>query len=61
VSQRTQIIRHVAELSQHRRIAEITSGWIASLLSTETLPYRFCVFVDRLIGKADEDRNSDNQ
>jgi hypothetical protein len=28
-SQRTQIVRHVAELSQHSRIAEITRGRIA--------------------------------
>jgi hypothetical protein len=27
-SQRAQIIRHIAELSQHGRIAEITRGWI---------------------------------
>ena len=27
-SQRTQIIRHIAEFSQHRRIAEIAGRWI---------------------------------
>jgi hypothetical protein len=29
-SQRAQIVRHVAELSQHSRIAEIASSWITS-------------------------------
>jgi hypothetical protein len=36
-------------------------GRVAAILSTEALPYRLCVFVDRLIGKTDEDRNGDYQ
>jgi hypothetical protein len=32
-----------------------------SLLSTETLSDRLCVFVHRPVGKTDEDRNSDDQ
>jgi hypothetical protein len=61
ISQPTRIVRHVAELSQHSRFAEITRGRIASLLSIETPLDCLGVFAHRLAGKTDENRNSDDQ
>ena len=61
ISQPTQIVRYVAELSQHSRFPEITRGRIASLLSTETPLDCLGVFAHHLVGKTDENRNSDDQ